>query len=533
MSRRSTPLRTLGRAIRRLRGGTFAVGHRRLARWYLGYALAFGLWGGLDALLLRTALVTPWLARWSARTYNAFFTTHGVTMLFLFALPAIWGIAYAAIPPLVGADGQARPRLGVLGFALLLPAAASIRAGTVGSILEFGRFEPVATGWTLYAPLSAASANPAVDTLLVGLLLVAVGTTLTGVNLVATIVRGRSVPWTQVDAFAWTVLTSAAMAVVAFPVLALAAALLLADRTLGTAVFAAGGGPTDWLHLFWFFAHPLVYVLVLPPMGIVSHVLPRFSGRRLVGRRSAVYSTLAIGVVSFGVWGHHLFVAGIGPSARLAFMAVTLAVALPSSAKLFTWLATLWGGSVRLTAPMLAAVAAVGCFVAGGVTGVALAVPPIAVRFNGTYFVVAHFHLLLPGFVGLGLLSGVYYWYPLATGYRYHRGLARLHVRLTVVGVAVAFGALLLAGIAAQPRRVATYRGAYVPLQQLATAGAYVIAAAQLAFLATLARSLRRADPAPADPWSLADAPAHAREWRRDTENARRRAEGDRTDGSG
>ncbi|EMA36837.1 cytochrome c oxidase subunit I [Halobiforma nitratireducens] len=512
---RSTPRRTLTGVARWLRTERIGVGHGRLARRYLGFALLFGLWGGLDALLLRTALVTPGLDRWGAETYAAFFTTHGLTMLFLFALPAIWGVAYAAVPSLIGADRTAFPALATAAFWSQVLAALAIRAGTIGGVLGVGGLEPVAVGWTLYTPLSALSANPAIDALLVGLLLVAVGTALTGVDLVVTIVRRRRVPWRDVDTFTWTVLTAAAMAAVAFPVLALAASLLLADRALGTGFVAAGGGPQRWQHLFWFFAHPLVYILVLPPMGIVSHVLPRFAGRRLFGRHSAVYSTVAIGVISFVVWGHHLFVASTGPSTRMAFMVLTLAVAVPSSAKLCSWLGTLWGGSIRYPAPMLAVVAAVGFFVVGGVTGVFLAVSPINVQYNGTYYVVAHFHLLLAGFVALALVAGVYYWFPLLTGRQYDPDLARLHVRLTIVGIAVAFGSLLLVGLAGQPRRVATYASAYAPLHQLATVGAYVIAVGQLVFLANLARSLRRGDPAPDDPWDLADAPAHAREWNR------------------
>ncbi|SEW02002.1 cytochrome c oxidase subunit I [Natrinema salifodinae] len=513
MRRSSTPRRAI-RSVGTVLAGRSGVDHRRLGRWHLAFALAMGLWGGLDALLLRTALLTPRLARWPAETYNAFFTTHGLTMLFLFALPAIWGFAYAAVPPLIAADGVASPTLGALAFWLQIPAALSLRAGAVGGVLGVAGFEPVAIGWTLYPPLSVRSPNPAIDAVLVGLLLVAVGTALTAANLVVTIRRNREVRWLDVDTFTWTVVTAAAMAVVAFPVLAAAVALLLADRALET-VLIGDGGLLGWQHLFWFFAHPLVYVLVLPPMGIVSHVLPRFAGRRLFGRRSSVYSTLAIGVVSFTVWAHHMFVTGMSPAVRTVFMLTTLAVALPSSAKLCTWLVTLWGGSIRYTAPMLAALAAVGFFVVGGVTGVFLAAPPINIRYTGTYYVVAHFHLLLAGFVGLALLAGAYYWYPLLTGRRLEPGLARLHVWLTVVGIAVTFGALLLVGLAALPRRVATYPARYAPLHQLATVGTYVIVAGQAAFLWNLGRSVRTGEPASADPWDLEGGPSHTREWRR------------------
>lgn len=513
MTRSSTP----GRALeggRNALAGLSRVDHRRLARWHLGFALVMGLWGGLDALSLRTALLTPALNRWSAETYNAFFTTHGLTMLFLFVLPAIWGFAYAAVPPLIDAEGTAFPHLGVWAFWLQVPAALSIRAGTIGGILGLAGLEPVASGWTLYPPLSVLSPNPAVDAVLVGLVLVAVGTASTAGNFVVTILRRRRIRWLDVDTFTWTVLTAGVMSVVAFPVLAGTVSLLVVDRSLGTAFVVGGSGPLIWQHLFWFFAHPLVYILVLPPMGIVSHVVPRFAGQRLFGRRSSVYSTLAIGVVSFTVWAHHMFVTGVSPAVRTVFMFTTLAVAIPSSAKLCTWLLTMWGGTIRYTAPMVAAVAAVGFFVVGGVTGVFLAVVPINARYTGTYYVVAHFHLLLAGFVGLALVAGAYYWFPLLTGRRLEPGLARLHGWLTIVGVAVTFGALLIVGLAVLPRRVATYPAAYTPLHQLATVGAYVIVAGQLVFLANLGRSLWLDDPVPADPWDLENGPSHTREWR-------------------
>jgi cytochrome c oxidase subunit 1 len=513
MTRSSTPRRALERAGDSL-AGLSSVDHRRLARWHLVLALVMGLWGGLDALFLRTALVTPGLEQWTAETYNAFFTTHGLTMLFLFVLPAIWGFAYAAVPPSIEADGLAYPNLGVWAFWLQVPAALAIRAGTLGGILGVAGLRPVASGWTLYPPLSVLSPNPAVDALLVGLLLVAVGTAATAVTLVVTILQRREIRWLDVDTFTWTVLTSGAMAVVAFPVLAVTVALLLADRSLGTAFVAGGGGPLVWQHLFWFFAHPLVYVLVLPPMGIVSYVLPRFAKRRLYGHRTSVYSTLAIGVLSFTVWAHHLFVTGMSPSVRTVFMITTLVVAVPSSEKLCTWLVTLWRGSIRYSAPMIAVLAAVGFFVVGGVTGVFLAVVPINVRYTGTYYVVAHFHFLLAGFVGLSLVAGAYYWYPLLTGRRLEPGLARLHGWLTIVGVGVTFGALLLVGLAGLPRRIATYPAAYAPLQQLATVGAYVIATGQLVFLLNLGRSLWIDDLAPDDPWDLEGGPSHTREWR-------------------
>lgn len=488
--------------------------HRRLGRLYLVYALVLGLWGGLDALLLRTVLATPETNVALARTFDAFFTTHGLTMLFLFALPAIWGFAYAVVPALVEADGTAFPVLAEGAFWLLVPAALAIRSGTIVGLLGIAGFDPVATGWTLYPPLSTTMENPAVDVLLVGLLLVVCSATVTAVDLVATIVRRRSIRWRAVDTYTWTVLTSACMTVLAFPVLALAVVLLLVDRTVGTTMFVSGGDALRWQHLFWFFAHPLVYLLVLPAMGIVGHVIARFSGRRLYGHRSSVYSTLAIGVIAFTVWGHHLYVTGLDPRVRVAFMFLTLAVALPSAVKFGTWIATLWGGAIRCTVPLLFVLAGIAIFVVGGVTGVFLAVAPINILYNGTYYVVAHFHFMLVGLVAFALLAAAYYWYPLLTGHWYDQSLARIHFWLTAVGIVVAFGALLIVGIMGLPRRVATYPEAFAPLHQLATVGAYVVAIGQVVFVANLLRSRTVGEPAGSDPWSLESGPNHDREWR-------------------
>lgn len=475
-------------------------GYRRIGRWHLLFALVMGVWGGLDALLLRTALIAPELL--PSRTYDALFTTHGLTMLFLFALPAIWGFAYAVVPAAVGADRLAFPRAGRVAFWLLPVAALGIRAGAIGHLLGL-EVAPVATGWTFYPPLSTQMSNPTIDLALAGLLAVVASTVLTAGTLLATVLRRRTVQWLDVDLFTWSVLTAATMVLLSFPVLAAAAVFLLSDRLLATGFFAGStGSPLLWQHLFWFFAHPLVYVLVLPPMGIVSRVVARFSGRRLVGRRTAIYATLAIGVISFTVWGHHMFATGMDPRARIAFMYVTLAVALPSAVKAFGWLATLWQGTVRLTAPMEASIAAIGFFTVGGITGVALAAVPLDLLYNGTHYVVAHFHFMLAGFVGFTVLAGTYYWFPLLTGRWYDPRLAALHVRLTTVGIAVAFTALLVLGLGGLPRRAATYPAAYAPLHQLATVGAALIAVGQLLFIWNLLRSARSGPPAPIDPWA-------------------------------
>ncbi|MFC7195972.1 cbb3-type cytochrome c oxidase subunit I [Halosimplex aquaticum] len=316
-------------------------------------------------------------------------------------------------------------------------------------------------------------------------------TVLSAINLLVTILVEREVGWDRADAFTWSMLTTAGLVIFAFPVLGSALVMLLLDRSVGTAFFAvSSGGPVRWQHLFWFFGHPEVYILALPALGIVSHVLPVYAGRRLFGFRAVVYSTLAIGVLSFGVWAHHMFTTGMDPRLQASFMAVSLAIAAPSAIKAFNWLATLWGGDIELTPPMLFCLGAFGNFVLGGVTGVFLAAVPVDRLFHGTYYVVGHFHLVLVGTVVFALFAAGYHWFPLATGKRYDRRLARVHFWFTAVGTLVTFLLLLALGLLALPRRSATYPGALAPLQVFATLGAYLMGIGQVVWVWNVTRSV-------------------------------------------
>ncbi|MFC7141997.1 cbb3-type cytochrome c oxidase subunit I [Halosimplex aquaticum] len=465
--------------------------HADVGRLYLAFGAVAGLWGAADAMALRTELLTPGQAVWSATTYDAFFTTHGLTMLFFFATPVVFGLANVVVPPLVGADDLAFPRLNATAFWLLPPALLLARAGVVGHLLGVPDLAPPAVGWTLYVPLARTAAGASLDVLLIGLHLSGVSTVLSAINLLVTILVEREVGWDRVDAFTWSMLTTAGLVIFAFPVLGSALVMLLLDRSVGTAFFAvSSGGPVRWQHLFWFFGHPEVYILALPALGIVSHVLPVYAGRRLFGFRAVVYSTLAIGVLSFGVWAHHMFTTGMDPRLQASFMAVSLAIAAPSAIKAFNWLATLWGGDIELTPPMLFCLGAFGNFVLGGVTGVFLAAVPVDRLFHGTYYVVGHFHLVLVGTVVFALFAAGYHWFPLATGKRYDRRLARVHFWFTAVGTLVTFLLLLALGLLALPRRSATYPGALAPLQVFATLGAYLMGIGQVVWVWNVTRSV-------------------------------------------
>mgnify|MGYP000524835720 CR=1 FL=1 len=529
------PERRIGVDRERVRSGVVrwltTTDHRDIGLLYLALGTFAAIWGGVDAMMLRTELLTPAADVWSERTYNALFTMHGLTMLFFFVTPVFFGVGNYFLPLLVGADDMAFPRLNAIGFWLLPPALLLARAGlfaqvtaqVLGAVTDapflrvFESMEEVAVGWTLYTPLSTGAANPQVDFLLLALHLSGIATTIGAINFVVTIVyeSADEVTWATLDIFSWNMLTTSGLIIFAFPMLGSAIVMLLLDRNLGTTFFTVdGGSPILWQHLFWFFGHPEVYIIFLPATGLLSTILPKFVGRRLFGFRFIVYSTLAIGVMSFGVWAHHMFVTSMDPRLQASFMAVSVAIAVPSAIKVFNWLTTMWEGNVRITAPLVLCVASIGVFVVGGVTGVFLAAVPVDVIYHGTYYVVGHFHLILMGIIPFMMFAAGYYWYPLITGRRYDRKLALFQSGLLVFGVVLTFGTLLVLGLLELPRRYASYPAAYAPLQQAATVGAYLIGLSVLLWLYNVLWSARHGEPvADADPWDLKETGQFTREW--------------------
>jgi cytochrome c oxidase subunit 1 len=527
-----------------LRRWLTTVDHRDIGILYLVFGTVAGLWGGMDAMMMRSELVTPAVTVWDLQTYNALFTTHGITMLFFFATPVFAGIANYFLPLLLGADDMAFPRVNATAFWLLPPSLALARAGliteliaktiegiadvlpaaivaAVGDVAAYTAplfaLEPPGTGWTLYTPLSIQDPNPQVNLLLLALHLSGVATTAGAINFIVTIVteRGEGVDWANLDLFSWSILTQSAIVLFAFPILGSAAIMLLLDRTVGTTFFTAeGGGPILWQHLFWFFGHPEVYILVLPAFGLVSFILPKFSGRRLFGFRFVVYSTLAIGVLSFGVWAHHMFATGIDPRLRASFMAVSIAIAVPSAVKTFNWISTMWNGRVRLTAPMLFCLGGIALFVVGGITGVFLASVPVNLVVHDTYYVVGHFHLVIMGIIPFSMFAACYYWYPLITGRMYNRTIARTQAVLTFVGASLTFLPMLVTGMGGLPRRYAGYPEAFAFGQQLSSVGAYFVGLAVLLWVFNVVQSYRVGPTVTdADVWNLAETGQYTAEW--------------------
>ncbi|GAA0461928.1 cbb3-type cytochrome c oxidase subunit I [Halococcus dombrowskii] len=505
------------------------VDHKDIGILYLVFGTVAALWGGTEAMMIRTELLTPTADVWTAATYNGLFTTHGITMLFFFVTPVFFGIANYFLPLLLDADDMAFPRINAIAFWMLPPSLLLSRAGlpadalgkllsTVGVKIPFlEALHPPETGWTLYAPLSIQSGNPQVDLLLLGLHLSGIATTLGAINFIITVVseRGDDIGWPDIDIFSWTMLSTSGIVLFAFPLLGSAVIMMLLDRNFGTTFYLVeGGGPILWQHLFWFFGHPEVYIIFLPATGLVSTILPKFSSRKLFGFKFIVYSTLAIGVLSFGVWAHHMFSTGIDPRVRASFMFVSLAIAVPSAVKVFNWISTMYDGRIRLTAPMIFAVGSIGTFILGGVTGVFLAAIPIDLVVHDTYFVVGHFHFIVMGIIPMMMFAASYYWYPIITGRMYDTLLARLQAVLTIIGVPITFGSMLIMGALGLPRRYANYPEQFAMLQQVASVGAFIIGIGVLLWLWNMVQSYRVGPRVrDADVWKLKRDDAFTREW--------------------
>ncbi|MFC7128779.1 cbb3-type cytochrome c oxidase subunit I [Haloferax chudinovii] len=493
------------------------VDHKDIGMLYGTYALVAFAVGGLMVVLMRIELADPSMTLISNTFYNSLLTSHGITMLFLFGTPIIAAFSNYFIPLLIGADDMAFPRINAIAFWLLPPAALLIWAG----FFPIPDVIPAQTAWTMYTPLSAGvgsgnQVNAGVDLMLLGLHLSGVSATMGAINFIATIFteRDEKVSWANLDIFSWTILTQSGLILFAFPLLGSAIAMLLLDRNFGTMFFSVDGGAILWQHLFWFFGHPEVYILVLPPMGIVSLVLPRFAGRRLFGFKFVVYSTLAIGVLSFGVWAHHMFATGIDPRLRASFMAVSLAIAIPSAVKTFNWITTMWNGKIRLTTPMLFCIGFVSNFIIGGVTGVFLASIPVDLVLHDTYYVVGHFHYIVMGAIAFAGFAGLYYWFPIYTGRMYQVTLGKWHFWLSMVGTNLTFFAMILLGYGGMPRRYATYLPQFATLHQAATVGALILLVGQIIFVWNFAQSwLEGREIEDGDPWDLADDDLTTAEW--------------------
>jgi cytochrome c oxidase subunit I len=489
------------------------VDHKKIAIMYGTLALFFFCVGGIEALFIRLQLAQPNGTILSAARYNEFFTMHGTTMIFLMGMPLAAAFGNYLVPLMIGARDVAFPRLNMLGFWVF----------AFGGIFLYSSFALGGApdgGWFGYAPLTSTPlANGylpgrGTDFWAVGLIMLGIGSVATSVNFLVTILnlRAPGMSMMRMPVFVWTILVIAFLTLFAMPPVTAALIMVFMDRNFHTNFFnaAAGGDPLMYQNLFWIFGHPEVYILILPGMGIVSEILPVFSRKPLFGYRVVVMSSIAIGFLGWGVWAHHMFATGLGPIAVSAFGLSTMLIAIPTGVKIFNWLATVWGGAVRLRTPMLFALGFIAQFTIGGLSGVMHSIVPSDTQQTDTYFVVAHFHYVLFGGLVFAVFGGFYYWWPKVFGTMLNEKMGKLNFWLMVIGFNLTFFPMHFLGFEGQPRRTYTYPSGmgWDTLNLLATIGAFVIATSVLVFLVNVIFTTRRGEKVGHDPWD-----ARTLEW--------------------
>ena len=477
--------------------------HKEIGTLYLCLSFTLFFAAGAMAMLFRLELAQPGLQFVTANFYNQLITLHGLVMVFGVVMPAFVGLANWMIPIMIGAPDMALPRLNNFSF-WILPFAFFMLLSSL--FMEGGAPN---FGWTLYAPLSTTYGPPSTDFMIFGIHLMGISSVLGAINIIVTIFNLRAPGMTlmKMPLFVWTWLITAFLLIMVMPVLAGTVTMMLTDRHFGTSFFSAAGGgdPLLFQHVFWFFGHPEVYIMILPGFGIASQIIPTFSRKKLFGYDSMVYATVSIAILSFVVWGHHMFATGMPLVTELFFMYATMLIAIPTGVKVFNWVATMWRGSLTFETPMLFALGFVVMFTIGGLSGLMLAIVPADFQYHDTFFVVAHLHYVLyPGAI-FATMGAVYYWLPKWTGNMYDERLGKIHFWTAVVGLNVTFFPMHFVGLAGMPRRIVDYSLPFSDLNLVSSIGAGILGLTQVMFLYIVVKTIRGGKKATDQVWEGAE----------------------------
>ena len=493
----------------RLHEWVVTVDHKKLGILYVLYGLLFFVIAGIEALIIRIQLIVPHNHFVSPEVFNRMFTMHGTTMIFFVVMPILFGMGTYLIPLMIGARDMAFPRLNALSFWLMAFGGLLLYYSFIGGNGLYGAGEAPDVGWFAYAPLTARafSPGPSTDYWTLGLLVSGFGSIGTGVNFIATVLCMRCPGMTlgKMPLLPWMNLVMAGMVILAVSPLTAAQLMLCVDRYLGGHFFdaQAGGSAVLWMHFFWFFGHPEVYILVIPAFAFVSEIIPVFSRKPIFGYPVMVAATVSIGFVSMSVWAHHMFAVGMNSAGNTFFVITTMIVGIPTGIKIFNWIATMWGGQIQFAAPMLFCIAFLFQFLIAGLTGIMLGSAPFNWQLTGSYFVIAHFHYVIVGGIVFATFGAFYYWFPKMTGRMYNDTLAKWHFWLFFIGFHLTFDFMHIPGILGMPRRIYTYepgRG-WENWNVIVTIGVFFQAAAVLALIVNLLWSLTKGEPAGHDPW--------------------------------